>query len=311
MLKDFHGRHIHKLRLSLLDACNFRCIYCMPQNPRFMPSKFLLDRGEIAGITKILASLGIDEIRVTGGEPSLRPEFLQIVEDLSQLNLKKLGLTSNGFNLYKFLPALKNTECQHINFSLDGLSSKVFQKMTGSDTLKGVLKSLFVAKELDFKVKINAVVMRGFNDGEVENFVEFSARHGIEVRFLELMRIGVARQNFEKHFVSAGEIISRLKERWSLTLADSAPDSTSFSYYLNNGAHIGFIASESRPFCGNCSRLRLSANGVLHPCLMVDSGVSLKGQTREKMEQLLLRIMDQKPTGRIFDVERPMNQIGG
>ena len=276
-----------------------------------MPSKFLLDRGEIAGITKILASLGIDEIRLTGGEPSLRPEFLQIVEDLSQLNLKKLGLTSNGLNLYRFLPALKKTKCQHINFSLDGLSKDIFQKMTGSDTLKGVLKSLFMAKELDFKVKINAVVMRGFNDAEVENFVEFSAKHGIEVRFLELMRIGVARQNFEKHFVSAGEMISQLKKRWSLTLVESAPDSTSFSYYLNNGAHIGFIASESRPFCNSCSRLRLAANGVLHPCLMVDSGVSLKGQTREKIEQLLWEVMGQKPTGRIFDVERPMNQIGG
>ncbi len=276
-----------------------------------MPSKLLLDREEISGITKILAALGIDEIRVTGGEPSLRPEFLQIVEDLSQLNLKKLGLTSNGFNLYKFLPVLKKTKCQHINFSLDGLNSKVFQKMTGSDTLKWVLKSLFAAKELDFKVKINAVVMRGFNDGEVESFVEFSAKYNVEVRFLELMRIGVARQNFEKHFVSAGEIISRLKRDWSLTLADSAPDSTSFSYYLNNGARIGFIASESRPFCGNCSRLRLAANGVLHPCLMVNSGVSLKGQTEEKIEQLLLEIMNKKPTGRIFDVDRTMNQIGG
>ncbi len=311
MLKDFHGRHIHKLRLSLLDACNFRCLYCMPQNPRFMPAKLLLNRSDIVTITRVLVSLGIDEIRVTGGEPSLRPDFLEIMQDLSQFKLKKLAMTSNGLHLHRLLPALKKTRCQHINFSLDGLNRDTFKTMAKSDSLEAVLTSIFMAQELGFRVKINMVVMRGVNDAEIENFIEFSAQHDIEVRFLELMRIGVARQNFEKHFISAGEIISRLEQHWPLTALDSAPDSTAFNYRLSNGARIGFIASESRPFCRGCSRLRLAADGVLHPCLMVDSGVSLKNQSREAIEQLLLKVMDRKPTERIFEVDRPMNQIGG
>ena len=138
-LIDPHGRHIHKLRLSLLDACNFRCVYCMPQNPQFLPSKELLSKHDIKNLASVLVNLGIDEIRITGGEPTMRSDFTEIVKDISQLKLKKLGLTSNGFFLKKLLPDLSRTNCQHLNFSLDSLEKETFFKMTGSRNLDKVL----------------------------------------------------------------------------------------------------------------------------------------------------------------------------
>ncbi|WP_127716386.1 GTP 3',8-cyclase MoaA [Halobacteriovorax sp. HLS] len=310
-LVDQHGRHIHKLRLALLDACNFRCIYCMPDDPKFMHKKNLLSSQELISLATHLVDLGIDEIRLTGGEPTLRSDLLEIIRGLDKLNLSKLGLTTNGQHMAKLLPELKNTTCKHLNFSLDSLNKVGFQKMTGSPHLEKVLESIFMAKELGFNVKINAVLMKGFNDKEIEDFIDFSGRYDIEVRFLELMRIGEARESFEKKFVSADEIIERLKKFSSITPISLPIDSTSFNFTLSNGANIGIIASESKPFCTGCSRLRLSADAILRPCLMMNEGYSLRGKDRNEISDLLHKTMSLKPIERIYDVSQPMNQIGG
>lgn len=310
-LIDPHGRHIHKLRLALLDACNLRCIYCMPQNPKFMAKDKLMKREEILRLSTSLVGYGIDEIRITGGEPSLRSDFLDIVKDLSTLKLKRLGLTTNGLHLEKLLPELAKTGLSNINFSLDSLNKVGFLKMTGSSQLEKVLESIFMAKELGFEVKLNVVLMKGINDREISDFVDFSGKYGIEVRFLELMRIGEAREDFDKHFISAGEIIEQLEELSVLKPVTLPIDSTSFNFKLENNAQIGFIASESRPFCGGCSRLRLSADGQLRPCLMKSEGISLVNKTNEEVLELLYKTMALKPTERIYDVSQPMNQIGG
>ncbi|MCY4523603.1 MAG: radical SAM protein, partial [Halobacteriovoraceae bacterium] len=274
-LVDPHGRHIHKLRLSLLDACNFRCVYCMPHNPKFLPPEQLLSRKDIKKISGILVNLGIDEIRLTGGEPTMRADFLDIANDLSDLKLRKLAVTSNGFFLKKNLLQLSKTNCRHINLSMDGLTKKTFLKMTGSNEFAKVLDSLFRAKDLGFKVKINSVLMKGINDHEIEKFVEFSGKYKIEVRFLELMKIGPARKKFKTHFMSASETINCLRRISPLIPIKLPIDSTSFNFKLENGANIGLIASESRPFCTGCSRLRLTAQGEIRPCLMMDRGMSL------------------------------------
>jgi cyclic pyranopterin phosphate synthase len=310
-LIDPHGRHIHKLRLSLLDACNFRCVYCMPQNPKFLERDKLMTRSEIKRLATSLVDHGIDEIRLTGGEPSMRSDFLEIVEDLSELNLSRLGLTTNGLHLEKYLPALSKTKLGNINFSLDSLNRVGFQAMTGSPHLEKVLESIFMAQELGFEIKLNIVLMKGLNDKEVVDFVNFSGQYGIEVRFLELMRIGEAREHFEKHFISAGEVIKDLEMRSVLTPVEKPIDSTSFNYKLENGADIGFIASESRPFCSGCSRLRLSADGQIRPCLMKAEGFSLINKSNDEILEILLKTMSLKPIERIYDVSQPMNQIGG
>ncbi len=310
-LIDPHGRHIHKLRLGLLDACNFRCVYCMPQNPKFMEKSKLLKREEIFRLSKALVKFGIDEIRLTGGEPTLRSDFLNIVRDLSELSLSKFGFTTNGLNIDKLLPELKSTKIKNINFSLDSLNKVGFHKMTGSSQLEKVLEAIFMAKELGFNVKLNAVLMKGINDREVNDFLDFSASYDIEVRFLELMRIGEARESFDKYFISAGEIIKRLEAKAVLAPVKRPVDSTSFNYELKNGAQVGFIASESRPFCGGCSRLRLSPEGSLRPCLMKSEGYSLVGKTEDEILELLYKTMALKPTDRIYEVSESMNIIGG
>lgn len=310
-LIDPQGRHIHKLRLALLDACNFRCVYCMPQNPVFLPNDKLMGREQINYLASNLVDLGIDEIRLTGGEPSLRPDFMDIVKDLSKLELEKLGLTTNGLHLTRFLPELRKTNCKNINFSLDSLNKYGFQAMTGSKEFEKVLESVFMAKELGFNVKVNSVLMEGINDKEIEDFIEFSAKYDIEVRFLELMRIGPARDRFDEYFVSASDVIRRLEKFSDIIPVELPKDSTSFNFTLDNGANIGLIASESRPFCTDCSRLRLSATGELRPCLMMNEGFSLTDKSTPEIEELLFKTMALKPTDRIYEVVQSMNEIGG
>ena len=198
-LVDSKGRWIHKLRLSLLDACNMSCLYCMPSQKIFTPGKKFLTPSEIYHLCKVLTELGIDEVRLTGGEPLLRPDFDEIVRQLSDLHLKKLGLTTNGVQLEEKLNFLSETRLKHINISIDSLNRDNFHAITGMDCLDTVLKALSQAKKLGFNIKVNVVLNRGVNDHEVEDFVHFSSSENVEVRFLEVMKIGVMREAFKKY----------------------------------------------------------------------------------------------------------------
>lgn len=308
-LIDAHGRWIHKLRVQLIDACNYRCVYCMPETVIFRPSSELLSSREIVDICDTLIGFGIDEIRLTGGEPTLRRDLIQIVQGISDLPVKKLGLTTNGLKLKENLPALKKTRCHHINISLDSLDAKKYERITRRDNLKEVLNSIFAAKDMGFSVKINVVVMRGFNHDEILDYVAFSAQHNIEVRFLELMKIGCAVNNFDQTFVSAEEMIEQIDEPLEKQIMKR--DSTSFNFKTLTGAHIGFIASESKPFCGGCSRLRLTADGRLRACLMSEKGADLRDKDKKEYRSIVESVMRMKPVDRIERINQPMYQIGG
>lgn len=310
-LIDNNNRHIHKLRISLLDACNLRCLYCMPEEVVFQDSQNLLSVSEISFICNELVKSGIDEIRITGGEPTLRHDLLRIINKLSELQLKKLGLTTNGTKIYNLLPEISKTKCQYLNFSLDSLNSDKFTTITRRPSFKKVMDSILKAKELDFKVKINTVLMKGINSEEIEQFINFSAQYDIEVRFLELMRIGTANKRFNEQFISAAEVINFIDKRWDKTSLKVSTDSTSFNYKLSNNAKIGFIASESKPFCTACSRLRMGSDGSLRPCLMVNDGFSLRNKNSLEISEVLQKVMPMKPTERIYSVNQDMNQIGG
>jgi cyclic pyranopterin phosphate synthase len=310
-LTDSYQRHIHKLRVQLTDACNFRCFYCMPENIRFKRESELLSVSEIINICSVLNELGIDEIRVTGGEPTIRREFAEIINRLSELPLKKLALTTNGFNLEKKLPFLKTTNCRNINISLDSLEPEKFSRITKSRYFPETYNSILKAKEMDFNVKVNVVLFKGINDDEVFDFIDFSAKYDIEVRFLELMKIGPAYEMNPELFISAAEIIKKIKSREKLYREIVSADSTSFNYKTGAGAKIGFIASESKPFCGSCSRLRLSATGKLRACLMSEAGLELRGKSKNEFKEILYSVMGMKPPGRIHHISQPMNQIGG
>jgi len=283
----------------------------MPEERQFIPTKDLMSREEILRLATILVDNGIDELRLTGGEPTLRSDFVDIVKDLAKLNTKKFGFTTNGRTLHKFIEEIKDTNCKYINFSLDSLNQELFAKITGKDALEDVLTSIFKAKELGFHVKLNVVLMKGVNDHEISDFIEFSAEHGIEVRFLELMKIGVASGRNNSQFISAAEILEKLNQNWDSTAVSRKIDDTSFNYILENGANIGFIASESQPFCNGCSRLRIGPKGTLRPCLMMNEGYKIAGKDEVEVLDLLHKVMDMKPTDRIENVEQNMYEIGG
>jgi GTP 3',8-cyclase len=310
-LQDPHGRHIRKLRVQLTDACNFRCFYCMPQGTRFMPPADLLPPEEIASICAALHQLGISEVRVTGGEPTVRPDFDAIVTALARIPWAKFGLTSNGFLLGPKLPLLRDIGCHNLNISLDSLKEDVFRSVTGSPHFRTVVANILRAREMGFEVKVNAIVFRGINDGELPAFVRFADEHGVEVRFLELMKVGPSAGEHADRFVPAAEMIGKLGEAGELRPESVAPDSTSFVFRTPGGGRVGFIASETKPFCGACSRLRLSAAGKLRSCLFSDTGVSLKGRDPLDFPEILGEVMALKPAGRLPRILQPMNQIGG
>ncbi len=310
-LIDTQGRKIRKLRLSLTDKCNLRCHYCMPVDSTFMDEKKFLSASQYSEIVSELVDLGVEELRLTGGEPLLRPAFEEIVKGISSLKLKKIGLTTNGIFLDRYLDILKDNRVFHLNISLDSLNPENFRNITHGDYLTRVLGNISRAHKMGFVVKINTVAMKDVNDHELEDFVEFSERTGIEVRFLELMRIGHARGAQEKQFIPAKDMIARLMETHLLKPIVKEGDSTSFNYLLDNGAQIGFIASESRPFCGQCSRWRLSADGILRACLMKDDGISIKNITTEERVPVYQALLGMKPAMRPVEVSHQMNGIGG
>lgn len=310
-LQDPHGRTIRKLRVSLTDVCNFRCFYCMPVDAKFMPRQDLLTPVEIGDLCRKLVRLGIEQIRITGGEPTMRPEFRDIVRRLADLPVKKLGLTSNGMHLESHLEFLREVGCRHLNISLDSLDKANFNRITRSQAFDRVYRSIMLAREMDFNVKINMVAMRGENHHEIPDFVRFSARTGIEVRFLELMKIGQACGPSRDLFIAADEMMDVIRQEHELQPVQVDFDSTSFNFTTPGGAALGFIASESKPFCGSCSRWRLNADGFLQACLMSGEGVNIRKEPLEVVDGKLIRVLAMKPGGRLEKTGRDMYRMGG
>lgn len=283
----------------------------MPIDSKFMSEEKYLSSGEYEEIVRDLCSYGLEEVRITGGEPLLRKSFKEILEKISPLPIKKLGLTTNAILLDKHIDTLLENRVFHLNISLDSLDADNFKKITYGNQLERVLRNIDLARSKDFEVKINMVAMKGVNDHEIMDFVEYSAKIGVEVRFLEYMRIGFACNNQNDQFISASEIIERLKKKYVLKRISKEYDSTSFNYILDNGAKIGFIASESMPFCGNCSRWRLSADGYIKACLLKEGGLQVKNKSNSEREVIYQSLLGMKPINRPIEVKHQMNAIGG
>lgn len=231
-LVDGRGRRIRKLRVQLADVCNFRCTYCMPLGVTFAPPQTLVPPDELAWMVEGLAEAGITQVRLTGGEPLARREFREIVARIDALPLEKLGLTTNGYHLAAELEFLAGTACRHINISLDSLNPARFGEITRTPFFHPVVESILLARDAGFPVKVNAVLIRGRNDDELEAFVAFSAEHGVPVRFLEYMRIGPERHRHDELFLPAGELVARLERLHDLTPLHDERDATAFSFRL-------------------------------------------------------------------------------
>jgi cyclic pyranopterin phosphate synthase len=310
-LIDDQGRRIRKLRVSLTDKCNLRCHYCMPVDQQFMDEGKYLSADDYADVVGQLCELGLEEVRLTGGEPLMRKSFPEIASKLGKLPLKKLALTTNGIFLDKHLDVLKENRIFHLNISLDSLDEENFYKITHGRHLRKVLSNIRLARQAGFIIKVNVVAMKGINDHEVMDFIKFAEDEKVEVRFLELMRVGFACNEQKEQFISANALIKRIKLHHELKSVSTAADSTSFNFVTEKGAEIGFIASESQPFCGQCSRWRLSADGILRACLLKDDGLSIKDLSSEQRLETFQTLLGMKPALRPAEVRHHMNAIGG
>jgi cyclic pyranopterin phosphate synthase len=283
----------------------------MPLDAAFMDESNYLTSDEYFEIVEELCSYGLEELRLTGGEPLMRRSFSEITAKLATLPLKKIGLTTNGIFLDRFLADLKRDRVHHLNISLDSLDAGTFQKITHGNHLPRILKNIESAQKMGFHIKINMVAMKGVNDHELFDFVGYSEKTGIPVRFLELMRIGQACGRQEDQFISAQEMITRLKTRFELQSRPVDLDSTSFNFLTNTGAEVGFIASESQAFCSQCSRWRLSADGIIRACLLKNEGLSIKKTTADERQVLYRQLLGMKPFMRPVEVNHLMHSIGG
>ncbi|MGH9881863.1 MAG: GTP 3',8-cyclase MoaA, partial [Pyrinomonadaceae bacterium] len=274
-LRDSYSRPIRDLRVSLTDRCNFRCFYCLPHGePPIAPKEQMLSYEEIEYACDIFVSLGIEKIRLTGGEPMMRRDIETIIDKLAQLKtrgLQDLALTTNGYFLPDRARGLKDAGLDRITISLDSLKRDVFKVMTGVDVLDRVLAGIDAAKEAGLEpIKINAVIVRGHNEDEVADFAAFAREHDVKMRFIEFMPLDSGHEWAREQVVSGREIRERISERFPLVAVDVHRGSeTSSRYRFADGApgEIGIIAPVSEPFCGACSRIRLTADGQIRTCL--------------------------------------------
>ena len=288
VLRDSYGRAIRDLRVSLTDRCNFRCFYCLPHGePPIAPKEQMLSYEEIEYVCEIFVSLGIEKIRLTGGEPMLRRDIETIIRKLSRFRtagLIDLALTTNGYFLPERAHALKEAGLDRVTISLDSLKQDVFKRMTGVDVLDKVLAGIAAAKDAGLEpIKINAVIVRGHNEDEVADFAAFARKYDVKMRYIEFMPLDSGHEWARGDVVSGKEIRERINERFPLVKVNAARGSeTSARYRFADGApgEIGIIAPVTEPFCGACSRIRLTADGQIRTCLFSTVEHSLRDVVR-------------------------------
>jgi len=285
-VKDLHARSLRDLRVSVTDRCDFRCTYCMPLvRYDWLRRDQILSFEEITRIAGIAVRLGVRKVRLTGGEPLLRTGIDTLVRQLAALpGLEAIGLTTNGSRLDELATALRDAGLTSINVSLDTLDRDRFRRITRRDRLDRVFSGIEAAQRAGFDpVKINAVIERGVNDDEILSLVDFCRERGLSLRFIEFMDVGNANGWQLDRVVPAREILARVREKHPLTPVERhlpSDPAERFRFADGTPGDLGVIASVSRPFCGNCTRARLTAEGRLVTCLFSDRGTDLRGLLR-------------------------------
>ena len=282
-LQDTFGRKFPYIRLSITDVCNYKCTYCLPQGYKKTPgdTRSFMNAEEISRLSKALSELGVCKIRLTGGEPTVRKDFFDILKDMKQNSkIAKVTMTTNGYRLDKIAKQLHESGLDGINISIDSLERKTFKNLTGHDRLPEILNGIKILQDLDFKsIRINAVLLKGINDTE-EDFQEFSnfiKNNKIDFRFIELMQTGDNKDYFIKNHVSAKIFKDYLKNNnWVFqTYGKDAGPSQNY-IHPNFKGKFGVIAPYSKDFCKTCNRLRITARGDLRLCLFGNTGTSIR-----------------------------------
>jgi len=310
MLRDAYNRPIKDLRISVTDRCNFRCTYCMPlEEYVWIERREILTFEETARLAHLFAGLGVEKIRITGGEPLVRKDLHRLVGMLSGIEgVRDLCLTTNASLLAEQIEGLAAAGLKRINVSIDTLDPDRFKQITKRGDLDKVLEGLFAAKALGLHpIKINAVIERGLNDDDIIPLVEFSREHGFSMRFIEYMDVGNANNWISEKIVSKKEILERINARYPLReVGRDNGTAPAVDYEFTDGiGDIGVIASVTEPFCSSCTRARLTADGKLVTCLFSDRGHDLKslirsGATDEQLVEVISSVWS-KRTDRYSD----------
>lgn len=330
LLVDSHGRQHRDLRISLTDHCNLRCTYCMPaEGVPWLPRASLLTPEELMSVVRIAVAEGITEVRLTGGEPLLRPDIVEIVARIAALirpdgERVEVSMTTNGIGLARIAEPLADAGLARVNISLDTLVPERFHALTRRNRLADVIAGIDAASEVGMRpVKLNAVLMRGKNDDEAVDLLSWALERGHEMRFIEQMPLDAGHTWTREGMITADEIQAVLSKAFELTPVQGRGAAPAERFEVDGGpAVVGIIASVTRPFCGACDRLRLTADGQLRSCLFARDESDLRtplraGASNEEMAGLIHACLAAKLPGHginepgFLQPDRPMSAIGG
>jgi cyclic pyranopterin phosphate synthase len=324
-IHDSYGRRINYLRISLTDACNLRCVYCMPENMTFRPRQELMTDEEILYLVRVGASLGVNKIRLTGGEPTIRPNLVEIVRGIASTpGIQDLAMTTNAILLDKLAQPLAEAGLQRVNISIDTLDGEKFHKITRWGHIDDVWRGIRAAERAGMTpIKLNCVVVRNFNEEDMIDLARLTLENDWDVRFIEMMPFGEISDFQQTNVVTFREMREKVESAFG-PLEEAGYDFVDPSRpFRIPGAMgtLGFISSVTEPFCQGCGRVRLTADGKLRLCLLRDDEVDLltalrQGASFEEMQRLMHEGAFHKPWGHsladgAFAENRVMNQIGG
>ena len=323
-LQDNFGRRFHYLRMSVTDVCNFKCTYCLPDGYRPDGKPKFLDLNEIENLVSAFSQVGTQKIRITGGEPSLRKDFTDIIRIVNDNDkIDSIATTTNGYRLAKHAQEWYDAGLRRINISVDSLDPKMFYQITGENKFDEVMRGVDAALEAGFeRVKINAVLLKGLNDKDLPRFLHWIKHTPIDLRFIELMETGLGHDYFKAHHLAGNDIKQQLEQagwQFDIPAPDDGP-AQNFSHQDYQG-RIGLIMPYAKNFCASCNRLRVSAKGKLHLCLFTENGVDLRDllqssdQQAELIERLHGQLAQKKETHFLHDgitgVTQHLASIGG
>jgi cyclic pyranopterin phosphate synthase len=323
---DSFGRRHHDLRVSLIDKCNLRCTYCMPgEHMEWMPGADLLTADEFVRVIGVAVANGVTEVRLTGGEPLLRPDLVEIIEGIASLpSAPSIAITTNGIRLAKNIDALVKAGLQRINISLDTLDTQRFVQLTRRNELHAVLDGIDATIASGIRpIKLNAVLMRGINDVEAPLLLNWAIERDLELRFIEEMPLSVGGNWSPDAYVTTDDVINLLKPEFDLLMLPRDEHSPAFQMQVvGTGAVVGFISSISRPFCGGCDRIRLTADGQFRNCLFGRDEYDLRTLLRSGADdaallERMLASVGAKRAGHgtddlgLLEPRRSMHAIGG
>lgn len=325
-LVDRFGRKITYLRLSVTDRCDFRCVYCMAEDMVFVPRKNVLSYEELTIVARAFVELGVEKIRLTGGEPLIRRDILSEIKQIADVpGLKELNLSTNGSHLAEMAPELKKNGITRINISLDSLKPDRFKAMTRSGDLNNVLAGIEAACQQNFqRIKLNAVIMRGRNEDEILDLINFVRARNIDISFIEEMPLGNIGHDRAESFMPSSDIRAIIEKVYPLTdIAMTTGGPSRYCSMADSNSKVGFISPHSNNFCSSCNRVRVTAEGVLLLCLGNENSIDLKNIIRTSSNPLndvklaIVAAMSDKPEKHDFDLDAPvqivrfMNTTGG